>query len=103
MLKMREVHKYLFVLITPALGEKRGISMFQRILVPLDGSPFAEAALAPASALAGRFGAGLLLVRTILVHAFPGADPGPAQLEALQEAERYIDGVAHPLREQGIA
>ncbi|HLV97395.1 MAG TPA: universal stress protein [Ktedonobacterales bacterium] len=77
--------------------------MLKRILVPLDGSPFAEAALAPATALAKRFNAGLLLVRTILVHVFPGVDPGPGQLEAFHEAELYIDGVARPIKEKGIS
>lgn len=77
--------------------------MFQRILVPLDGSPLAEAALAPATALAERFGAGLLLVRTILVHVFPGADPGPAQLAALREAQKYLDSIANRVRKTGIA
>lgn len=77
--------------------------MFERILVPLDGSSRAEAALAPAVSLAERFDAGLLLVRTILVHVFPGADPGPAQLRALQEAEGYLDTVATRVRKTGIA
>lgn len=76
--------------------------MFKRILVPLDGSPLAESALAPATLLAERFDATLLLVRTILVHVFPGANPGPAQLEALHEAERYLDAIARPIRAQGI-
>ncbi len=77
--------------------------MFQRILVPLDGSPLAERALAPATALAQRFDAGLLLVRTILVHVFPGADPGPAQLEALRKAEGYLDAIATRVRKTGVA
>ncbi len=77
--------------------------MFQRILVPLDGSPRAESALAPAIALAERCGAGLLLVRAILVHVFPGANPGPAQLEAMRETERYLDTVANRVRKTGVA
>ncbi|HEY7417865.1 MAG TPA: universal stress protein [Ktedonobacteraceae bacterium] len=77
--------------------------MFKRILVPLDGSTLAEAALAPAISIAERFGAELLLVRTILTHVFPGADPGPSQLHALQEAERYLETVIRPIRETGIA
>lgn len=77
--------------------------MFQRILVPLDGSPLAERALSPATALAERFDAGLLLVRTIRVHVFPGTDPGPAQLEAIQEAEHYLETLVRPLKERGIA
>src|SRR5581483_10586511 len=103
MLRMRKDRTGSLELITPVMGERRRFPMFQRILVPLDGSPRAEKALAPAMQLARRFEAGLLLVRTILVHVFPGADPGPAQVEALQEAEGYLDGVARPLKNQGIA
>jgi nucleotide-binding universal stress UspA family protein len=77
--------------------------MFKRILVPLDGSALAETALTPATVLAERLGAELLLVRTILTHVFPGADPGPAQLEALQEAERYLEALVPSLKEQGIS
>lgn len=72
--------------------------MFKRILIPLDGSALAESALAPALALAERFGAEILLVRTILTHVFPGADPGPSQLEALHEAERYLGMISARLR-----
>lgn len=77
--------------------------MFQRILVPLDGSPLAEAALAPARSLAERFDAGLFLVRTIPAHVFPGADSGPAQLEALRVAEGYLDAIAQRIRITGVA
>ncbi len=76
--------------------------MFKRILVPLDGSALAETALAPAISLAERFGAELLLVRTILTHVFPGADPGPAQLEAFKEAKHYLETILLPLKERGI-
>lgn len=76
--------------------------MFKRILVPLDGSPLAETALAPAIALAQRFGAELLLVRTILVHVFPGADPGPAQLDALREAEAYLEHISYRVEATGV-
>jgi nucleotide-binding universal stress UspA family protein len=77
--------------------------MFKRILVPLDGSPLAEAALAPAATLAKRFDASLLLVRTIRVHVFPGADPGPAQLTALREAEAYLEQVSRQVKATGVA
>ena len=77
--------------------------MFKRILVPLDGSPLAETALAPATALALRFDAELLLVRTILVHAFPGVDPGPAQLEAMREANAYLEQVSRRVENAGVA
>ena len=77
--------------------------MLKRILVPLDGSPLAETALAPATTLAQRFSAEMLLVRTILVHTFPGADPGPAQLTALREAEAYLEQVSRRVKATGVA
>lgn len=39
--------------------------MFKRILVPLDGSLLAEAALAPAFELAQRFGGDVVLLRAV--------------------------------------
>jgi nucleotide-binding universal stress UspA family protein len=50
--------------------------MFKQILVPLDGSAFAERALPVATALATSGGAGLALVRVVEVLA-PG-DPSRA-------------------------
>ncbi|MGZ3666727.1 MAG: universal stress protein, partial [Ktedonobacterales bacterium] len=45
---------------------KKGRSvMFDRIIVPLDGSPFAEAALDPARELASLFHSRILLTRAI--------------------------------------
>ena len=77
--------------------------MLKRILVPLDGSPLAEAALAPATALAERFGAEVFLVRTILVPVFPGTDPGPAQGDAQREAEGYLERVSRRVKAAGVA
>ena len=77
--------------------------MLKRILVPLDGSPLAEAALAPAIALAERFGAEVFLVRTIRVPVFPGAAPGPAQGDAQREAEGYLEHVTSRVKSAGVA
>jgi nucleotide-binding universal stress UspA family protein len=79
------------------------------ILVPLDGSALAEAALAPAAALAGPLRARLLLLRAVEPPVVAGAayatgyvyadyDPGPA----LEEARGYLEGVARGLRERGL-
>jgi nucleotide-binding universal stress UspA family protein len=43
-------------------GPRRGIRPYRRILVPLDGTPVAEAALRPAAELAARAGANVNLV-----------------------------------------
>lgn len=50
--------------------------MFKRILVPLDGSEFAERALATAEALAASCGADLALVRVVELVAPGDREPG---------------------------
>jgi nucleotide-binding universal stress UspA family protein len=69
----------------------------RRVLVALDGSPFAEAALRPAQDLAQALGAGLLLLRVV---GPPGAAFGgtlgevPSDPEGeLAEARAYLDAV----------
>lgn len=79
----------------------------ERIVVPLDGSSLAEAALPPVVALAKVLGAELLLLEVVPLPTYAfyheGAmlaafDPG----EVIDESESYLDGVARRLREDGI-
>jgi nucleotide-binding universal stress UspA family protein len=80
------------------------------ILVPLDGSPLAEAVLEPAAALARLWGAKVSLVQIVqpVLLATDPAPPFPSgydeQLTAVQRdaAQDYLRGVAERLREQGI-
>jgi nucleotide-binding universal stress UspA family protein len=88
----------------------------RRVLVPLDGSPFAGQILGPAVALGRLMDAEYLLVRVIQPLApvnYPlepqgvGAASVLAHLEALheqvrQEAESYLEDVARRLRAQGL-
>ena len=60
------------------------------ILVPLDGSTVAEAALAPAVALAREAGAKLVLLRAAEAHTLPTADPIQAQVDVMREAQEYL-------------
>ena len=60
-----------------------------KILVPLDGSPLAEAALPKAVEMAEDSGAQLLLLRAAEAHTLPGADPIEAQIKVVREAEDY--------------
>jgi nucleotide-binding universal stress UspA family protein len=79
-----------------------------RVLVPLDGSPLAETALAPAAALADAFDARLLLL-LVVEPPSPGRAPYGAgyvaaaydPATALQEARGYLEGVACDLRRRG--
>ena len=76
--------------------------MFGKILVPLDGSPLAEAILPQVTELARVHGAELILLRVALAHGFPGADPTEAQLEAVREGEKYLEGVEKELASRGL-
>lgn len=82
----------------------------QRVLVPLDGSRLAEAALEPARRLARTTGASMILLRITE----PAWDVGSPYLPRIQEqqaqhmdeqrreAGRYLEGVADTLRADGI-
>jgi nucleotide-binding universal stress UspA family protein len=78
--------------------------MFDRIVVPLDGTHFAEAALAPARALARAYGGRILLVRAqhpsglpvVMTRADEQTDP--AQFD---ESDEYLHEMAEQLRRAG--
>jgi nucleotide-binding universal stress UspA family protein len=76
---------------------------FQRILVPLDGSPLAEAILPHAVEMARRYQATLLLLRVTEAHTFPGVDPVDAQVRVVAEAEAYLAEVERSLAAAGVA
>ena len=78
--------------------------MFDRILIPLDGSALAEHALEPAFRIARVFGSEVVLLRVAVAEEvslaataapYPFADLGrpPLQFE-LQAAETYLDRIA---------
>ena len=74
-----------------------------KILVPLDGSRLAEAALPKAAELVrNNPHATLILLRAAEATIFPGADPIDAQVAVVHEAEDYLETVAARLREDGV-
>ena len=73
-----------------------------KIMVPLDGSPLAEAAIPKAVELAQGPLATLVLLRAAEAHSFPLADPTEAQVAVVREAEEYLTAVAARLRETGV-
>ena len=73
----------------------------RKILIPLDGSVLAEAAIAKATEVAG-LDTTLILLRAVEAHALPGVDPTGAQVEIVREAEEYLAAMATRLREQGV-
>jgi nucleotide-binding universal stress UspA family protein len=77
------------------------------VLVPLDGSPFSEAALPHASALARAFGAQILLLRAFeppfVSYEYAVTELLAASFETQrQEAESYLQGIAGRLRSDGL-
>jgi nucleotide-binding universal stress UspA family protein len=79
--------------------------MFDRIIVPLDGSRFAEAALDPARELASLFHSRILLTRAIKPFGEPimafGSDVTEIELERLGEADAYLNEMVERLRAEG--
>jgi nucleotide-binding universal stress UspA family protein len=94
-----------------------GNTTYQRILVPVDGSPLAEVVLPHVVALARRFGSTVELVRAYApspsllaasaASAMPGTgpvlDPAPFIAAGRQEAETYLQEVEGRLRRAGLA
>jgi nucleotide-binding universal stress UspA family protein len=77
--------------------------MFNRIVVPLDGTRFAEAALAPARELARAFDSRIMVIRALptgLPIATAARDE-QAEFERLDEADDYLHGIVDTLRAQG--
>ncbi|MGO8946111.1 MAG: universal stress protein [Ktedonobacterales bacterium] len=81
--------------------------MFERIVVPLNGSAFAEAALVPARELAARFGSKLLLTSAVEPLGLPPVRTGTApdtedNAEELDAADRYLHDQVEKLRREGF-
>ena len=73
---------------------------FDKILVPLDGSLLAEAALWKAAGIAN--GGTLSLLRAAEARSLVGTDLVEAQVAAVQEAEEYLASVARRLADRGL-
>ena len=75
----------------------------EKILVPLDGSDLAEAALETAIELLNEQPAAMLLLLRAAEASRPlGSDRTEEQVRAVREAESYLNGVAAGLHEAGI-
>lgn len=85
--------------------------MFQRIMVPLDGSALSEAVLIHAQAIARQHHAEICLLRVVV---FPAPDTGISELDLAArfgadldqlrlEAREYVEHLAAALRAEGMA
>lgn len=77
--------------------------MLSRILVPLDGSPLAEAVLPQVIELATLRKAEIILLRVALAHAILGTDPVEAQVRVVEDAQSYLAKIETNLAAQGLA
>ena len=73
-----------------------------KILVPLDGSMLAEAALSAACDFAARDGAIISLLRAAEAMPRPGGDVVEAQVTAIREAEEYLASVVRRLADKKV-
>jgi len=105
---MRRIH--IPILLVRPQGEPLPEPRFDRILLALDGSPFAEQAIPAAVALGKPFGASYVLFMAV-EPPVPVADPSglvvmppvPDSEEKRREAAlAYLDGVARRLRAEGL-
>jgi nucleotide-binding universal stress UspA family protein len=84
--------------------------VYRQILVALDGSPLAELALRPATALGRLMDSNFTLFRAVPPVRYAGDDlgslrdePGYALLEQWKaQAEGYLDGIAFRMRQDGL-
>jgi nucleotide-binding universal stress UspA family protein len=72
-----------------------------RILIPLDGSDMAEAAIAEARQIA-RADSTFLFVRAADARIIPGADVIGAQIRVVREAEEYMAALKDRLEKNGM-
>jgi nucleotide-binding universal stress UspA family protein len=80
--------------------------MYKHIMVPLDGSEFAESALTTARLLAHKFGSEITLCHIVHVTEFLAADSPELILEtrriAIEHAHSYLDALQQSLAGEGL-
>jgi nucleotide-binding universal stress UspA family protein len=75
---------------------------FERILVPLDGSEYAEIVLPKVEKLATDLKASIALLRVAYAHTFLGVDPTEAEVKVVREAEEYLRKIEERLKAKGF-
>ncbi len=76
--------------------------MFDKILVPLDGSKLAERIVPMVEGLAKIHNAQVTLIRVALAHSFPGVDAVQHQVNVVREAEEYLAKIESNLKSVGV-
>lgn len=80
--------------------------MYKQIMVPLDGSAFAESALATARALAQKFDSEITLCHVVHVTEYMAAESAELIIEtrriAIEHAHSYLDALQQSMRSEGL-
>ncbi len=80
--------------------------MFKQIMVPLDGSAFAESALNAARTLAQKFDCEITLCHVVHVTEYMAAESAELIIEtrrlAIEHAHSYLNGLQSSLRSEGL-
>jgi nucleotide-binding universal stress UspA family protein len=76
--------------------------MFEKILVPLDGSEMAVETLCQVEDLARAHEGEIMLLKVAFVHSFPGADIKKLEEKAIQRSQDYLDKIAEDLGKKGL-
>jgi nucleotide-binding universal stress UspA family protein len=85
------------------LDEGGSAMKIDTILLPLDGSRVAEAALTPAVDLAREVHARVVLLRATEAHTLPMADPVESQVAVMNEAQEYLAAARDRVVAAGVA
>jgi nucleotide-binding universal stress UspA family protein len=87
----------------PSGRPPKGGAMYRSILVPLDGSPQAEAILPEIEKLAsGVAMPRVVLIRVVPAHHIPGQDAVEWQARMIRRAEDYIEKIKQRLESRGM-
>ena len=77
--------------------------MFNKILVPLDGSEVAEKILEEVKKMASLTEAEVDLLRVArATGVFPGTDPTDKEVAAVEKAEKYLEYIKEKLAQEGL-
>ena len=76
---------------------------YRNIVVPLDGSAFAEAILPEVENLAGMSGTNVSLLRIAHVYRIEGTNYIKHEADIVREAEEYLSDIERGLRNRGLS
>lgn len=85
------------------VGQHPDVEHLPRLLIPLDGSPLAEAALEPAAALAAAISAEPALHLVVVVSPYEAIQENMPEALVVQGAKDYLSGVAERIKQANPA